>query len=106
MREVLSKGKIRLELLPWVTNTCGFQGAGRRILEEEIDEGATIGTLIRKMASEHPAFRKSIFVPNTEDLSGDISIVLNGRFLDLLDGLETPIKDGDTIILFPVIEGG
>ncbi|MFH1639932.1 MAG: MoaD/ThiS family protein [Chloroflexota bacterium] len=102
----LSKNKVRLEILPWIAGTCGFRGPGRLMLEEQIEEGATIGILLRKIAGEHQSFKDVIFDASGRRLSGFVSIVLNDRFVDLLDGLDTPVKDGDTIVLFPVIEGG
>ena len=106
MPEVLVKGKIRLELVPWVSETCGSREPGRLILDESIEEGATIGTLLRKIASEHPAFRQAVLDPSGERLSSDVSVVLNGRLLDLLGGMNTPLRDGDTVLLLPFIDGG
>jgi molybdopterin synthase sulfur carrier subunit len=100
------KGKIRLELLPWVSETCGYKKPGRLILEEEVEEGATTGALLRKLAAEHPALTEAIFDPSGERLSGRISIVLNGRLLNLLNGLDTSVRDGDIVTLLPFIDGG
>jgi len=33
-------------------------------------------------------------------------ILLNGVEINNLDGLETPVRDGDTLILLPVAHGG
>jgi molybdopterin synthase sulfur carrier subunit len=103
---VPGKGKIRLELLPWVSETCGFKRPGRLILEEEVEEGATTGALLRNLAAEHPALAEAIFDPSGERFSGSIGIVLNGRLLGLHEGLETAVRDGDTVTLFPFIDGG
>ena len=103
---VPSKGKIRLELSSWVSETCGFKRPGRLVLEEEVEEGATTGALIRRLATEHSALGEAIFDSSGEDLSGRIGIVLNGRLLGLHDGLVTAVRDGDTVTLFPFIDGG
>jgi hypothetical protein len=58
MPEVLSKTKIRLELVPWVADTCGYKGPGHLILEEQVEGGATIGILLRKIAAEHKALKR------------------------------------------------
>ena len=101
-----SKGKIRLELLPWVSETYGSEKPGRLVLKEEVQEGATAGTVLRKLAAKHPALAEAVFYPGGERLRGNIGIVLNGRLLDLLDGLETIVRDGDTVTLFPFVDGG
>ena len=99
-------GRIRLEILPWVSDVLDGQGAGHLVLEETIEEGATIGDLIRKLASEHQAFGDIIFDTKTDKLSGYVMIVLNDRIVEALKGLDTNIKDGDIIRLLPVIAGG
>ncbi len=99
-------GRIRLEILPWVSDVFGGQGSGRLVLEENIKEGATIGDLVRKLASEHQAFSDVVFDTKTDKLSGYVMIVLNDRMVEALKGLETKIKDGDIIKLLPVISGG
>jgi molybdopterin converting factor small subunit len=36
----------------------------------------------------------------------DLLILLNGRNLRTLDGLETPLRDDDTVVLLPPVIGG
>jgi MoaD family protein len=35
-----------------------------------------------------------------------LRILVNGREYQLLDGMETPLKDKDSVVLLPPIEGG
>ncbi|MFC2020480.1 MoaD/ThiS family protein [Chloroflexota bacterium] len=99
-------GRIRLEIQPWVSDTLDNQALGNLILEETIEEGATIGDLIRKLGSDNQAFSDVMFDTETDKLSGQVMIVLNDRIVEALKGLETSIKDGDIIKLLPVIAGG
>lgn len=99
-------GRIRLEILPWVSDFFSGQGSGRIILEKNIENGATIGSLVKKLASEHQAFGEAIFDTKADKLSGYVMIVINDRMVEALDGLDTHIKDGDIIRFLPVIAGG
>lgn len=99
-------GRVSLEILPWVSDVLDGQETGPLVLEETIEEGATIGDLIRKLASEHQAFGDIIFDAETDRLSGQVMIVLNDRIVEALKGMDTDIKDGDIIRLLPVIAGG
>ncbi|MFC2004698.1 MoaD/ThiS family protein [Chloroflexota bacterium] len=99
-------GRIQLEILPWISDVLDGQGAGRLVLEKTIEEGATIGDVIRKLAREHQAFSDTIFDTKTDKLSSHVMIVLNDRVMEALKGLDTNIKDGDIIKLLPVIAGG
>lgn len=98
--------RVRLEILPWISDTLGSQRGGRLVMEETVEEGSTIGDLMRKLGNEHQAFGKVVFDPETSKLSGYVAIALNDLFLEALTGMDTRIKDGDIIRLFPVIAGG
>jgi molybdopterin converting factor small subunit len=41
-----------------------------------------------------------------QDLSGRISIALNNRLLGQRRDLDTVLRDGDVLMLFPAFEGG
>jgi len=99
-------GRIRLEIQPWISDVLDNQAVGNLILEETIEEGATIGDLMRKLGSQNQAFGDVMFDTETDKLSGNVMIVLNDRIVEGLKGLETNIKDGDIIKLLPVIAGG
>jgi molybdopterin synthase sulfur carrier subunit len=40
------------------------------------------------------------------DLKSGIKIIINGRDIDYLNGLDTQIKDGDVIVIIPPVAGG
>ncbi|MEK7353445.1 MAG: MoaD/ThiS family protein [Chloroflexota bacterium] len=98
--------RIRLEIQPWISNVLDNQAVGSLILDETIEEGATIGDLMRKLGSENQAFGDVMFDNDADKLSGNVIIVLNDRIVEALKGLETNMKDGDIVKLLPVIAGG
>ncbi len=104
--EVVSMVRVRLEVLPGLIDACGGKGVGPIVFDKETEEGATVGDVIRKLAAEHQAFGDIILDTKTDKPSGHVAIVLNDRLLEALKGLDTNIKDGDIIRLFPVIAGG
>jgi molybdopterin converting factor small subunit len=73
---------------------------------KEIVEGSTVGDVIRKLATEHQAFADIILDTKTNKLRGGVVVVLNDLLLGVLKELDTKIKDGDIIRLFPLIGGG
>ncbi|MFC1988913.1 MoaD/ThiS family protein [Chloroflexota bacterium] len=99
-------GRIRLEIQPWVSDVFSNHEAGNIILEETVDEGTTIGDLMRKLSSENQAFSDVIFDTENDKLSGQVMIVLNNRIVEAMKGMDTKINDGDIIALLPVIAGG
>ncbi|MFC1957272.1 MoaD/ThiS family protein [Chloroflexota bacterium] len=99
-------GRVSLEILPWISDTFSGSKSGHLVIEEYIEEDATVGNLIRKLAEEHQAFGDIVFDTRTAKLSGHVVITLNDRLVETMAGLDTRIQDGDTIRLFPVIAGG
>ena len=99
-------GRVSLEILPWISDTINGRKSEHLVLEEHIEEGATIGNLMRKLAEEHQAFGDVMFDTGTDKLNGYVMIVLNDRIVETIAGLDTKIQDGDTIRLFPLIAGG
>ena len=99
-------GRIRLEILPGISDAFGGQGSGHLLMQKNIEEGDTMGDLIRKLASEHKTFGDIIFDSKTNKISGFVAIVLNDRFIETQEGLDTKITDGDIVKLLRVIAGG
>ena len=99
-------GKIRLEIRPWLSTLLNPEETGILILEEEMTEDVTLGGLLRRLAAKHKDFGDVFFDPNTLQPSSSVAIVVNDLLLQSLKGLDTNLKDGDTITLLPFLDGG
>jgi len=49
--------------------------------------------------------RQKLFVPGSED-PGDVIIMVNGRHISHIGGLDAVLCDEDTVHIFPVVAGG
>ncbi len=98
-------GKVHLEIMPWLSQALGAQDS-RLASEEEIEEGETVGDLLARIAVRYQGFGELVLDTETGRLTGHVSLTFNGRLLELLDGLQTKMNDGDTIILVPAFAGG
>jgi molybdopterin synthase sulfur carrier subunit len=77
------------------------------ITEIEISDGTLRGLfdVLPKLLGEE--FTDLIYDSNTETVRRDIRVLLNGRHIvHLPKGLETELKAGDEVALFPPIAGG
>ncbi|MDD5081795.1 MAG: MoaD/ThiS family protein [Dehalococcoidales bacterium] len=99
-------GKVQLVIRPWLSSTLRSATPGPLLLEEEITGDTTIGRLLKGLASGNKAFAEAVFDSQGENLSGRVSVLLNGRLLGFQADLSRRIKDGDCITLLPTIEGG
>ncbi len=71
----------------------------------DLDEGATVGTLTSKIARESGQRRRG-YLGNYRIIGGDLAIIVNGRNIDLLEGLDTPLSDGAEVVFMPPAAGG
>ena len=53
-----------------------------------------------------PKFREEFFSPDGQRLGEKVIVMVNGRRVDFLQGLDTPLKETDTVLVFPVVAGG
>lgn len=71
----------------------------------DIDSVATVGDAIKKLVELYPAIGDYIFADNGE-LKRFINVFVGEENIKGLDGLNTVLKDGDSISLIPAIAGG
>jgi molybdopterin synthase sulfur carrier subunit len=79
-------------------------GAGELALDCKGD--ISIRELMNEITKERPALKRSLIDQQLEDPRPNALILVNGREISVLNGLETKLKDGDEIVLVPVVHGG
>ena len=91
--------------------TVKFIGAlrhtsGRTQLTVDYNEGMALKDLLTKIGQEFPELGKPFGDPQTGDSASNPLILVNGREISVLNGLETKLSDGNEIVFVPVIHGG
>jgi len=68
-------------------------------------DGSTVGDVLQSLVGVHPDTRTQLF---SEDgnLNRYVNVYLNDEDVRVLDGLETAIDDGDTVVILPAMAGG
>ena len=68
-------------------------------------QASTAGDALRELTTEHAELRKHLF--NEQDkLRNFINVYVGDEDIRHLDGPETQVKDGETIMIVPSIAGG
>jgi sulfur-carrier protein len=66
--------------------------------------GATLDELLNNLDKEHSGLRERLV--DSEKLRRFVNVYLNDEDVRFLGGLETPVKDGDTVTVLPAVAGG
>ena len=73
---------------------------------KEVDaDGDNVGDVLRSLADQHPATQSQIFADGGE-LNRYVNVYLNDEDVRVLDGLDTPVGDGDVLVILPAMAGG
>jgi len=74
--------------------------------DKEVDaSGASVGEVLRSLAESHPQTHAQLFSGEGE-LNRYVNVYLNDEDVRVLDGLDTPVADGDTLVILPAMAGG
>ena len=77
--------------------------------QEEItlNENANLSQLLDKIAEMYgKQFTQEVYDPNKKEMKSTFVAMINGVLMDQLKGTNTPLKDGDSIILMSLMTGG
>jgi molybdopterin converting factor small subunit len=74
--------------------------------EREISaEGENVGEILRAVVEDHPSTQAQLFGADG-DLNRYVNVYLNDEDVRVLDGLDTSVGAGDTLVILPAMAGG
>ena len=68
-------------------------------------EGGTVGDVLKALDTRHPGLGERIFDPEGR-LRRFVNVFLAEEDIRFLDGLATPVADGQTLSVVPAVAGG
>lgn len=74
-------------------------------LDLNIEEGAKVSDLLDALLPRSHDLQDLIF-ESSGDVKEDVNVLVNGRHIESLEGVETRLIDGDEVALFPAVVGG
>ncbi len=84
---------------------ASLREVAERQTEIHVEEGAAVGDLLETLCRRYPGLAEKIFaapgVPKKY-----VNVLVNGRSIQFLRGLDTALHDGDLVALFPPAGGG
>ena len=67
--------------------------------------GGTVGEALEALYAEHGELRGRI-ADDGGELRRFVNVYLGGEDIRFLDGLDTPVRDGDEVTILPAVAGG
>lgn len=68
-------------------------------------DGSNVGEVLRALATAHPATESQLFSEDGE-LNRYVNVYVNDEDVRVLDGLDTAVGEGDTLVILPAMAGG
>jgi MoaD family protein len=67
--------------------------------------GTTVGEALTALVEAHPETKRQLFADDG-DLNRYVNVYVNDEDVRVLDGLDTALDDGDTVVILPAMAGG
>jgi molybdopterin converting factor small subunit len=68
-------------------------------------DGSSVGEVLHALAEAHPETRSQLFGEDG-DLNRYVNVYLNDEDVRVLDGLQTPVAERDSLVILPAMAGG
>lgn len=78
--------------------------AGANEVELEVSD---VRQIVNKLADMFPSLEGEMF-PSADrgELRSRVKVMVNGRNIEFMDGLDTKVAEGDRVAVFPPVAGG
>jgi sulfur-carrier protein len=74
--------------------------------EREVSaDGGSVGEVLRSLAEQHPETERQLFGDDAA-LNRYVNVYLNDEDVRVLQGLDTPVEENDTLVILPAMAGG
>jgi molybdopterin synthase sulfur carrier subunit len=67
--------------------------------------GATVAVVLAALGEAHPGVGQRV-LDDRGDLRRHVNVFVNGESIRYLDGIDTPVGDGDEVWILPAVSGG
>ena len=80
---------------------------GQRLTEIDLPDGSTVEDLLTYMREKWgDKLSTHLFDPDSGAVLPYVRIMVNGQTIQFLEGMETPLKEGDEVLILPPVSGG
>jgi molybdopterin synthase sulfur carrier subunit len=77
---------------------------GQKTIHREYEDGSTVGHILLALEAEFPGMEGDLVEDGA--IRDQLSVLKNGRDVYHMQGMDTPMEDGDRLSVFPPVAGG
>ncbi|MCW4006125.1 MAG: MoaD/ThiS family protein [Candidatus Bathyarchaeota archaeon] len=75
--------------------------------EFEVEEGTLLGSVLDRVADKYgKPFTQEVYEQGQKEMKSTFVAMVNGLLMNQLNGVDTQLKNGDTITLMSLMTGG
>jgi len=80
---------------------------GKREVKIDIPDNSSLSKFISEIIRRWGiSITDMLFEPGSKKLNSHLRLMVNGQDIAFLDGMDTKLKDGDEVMIFPPVSGG
>ena len=98
--------QVNLKLHCWLSQDVNADANAYEENLVRISEGETLLAMIRRLSGKSEFFKKEIFNEKTQMVREELIVLLNDRLVNIYESTEAILKDGDVVVILPIIYGG
>jgi molybdopterin synthase sulfur carrier subunit len=87
-----------------IRSFAGFRHILGKENEVDLAEGASIEDLLDALCAAHGELKPQVF--GESGIRDDVNVIVDGKNIAALQGMQTKLAEGDVVALFPAAIGG
>ena|SRR5690348_436936 len=95
-----------VEVTAWVTRLVGGDGTGRKLFDEPLRDGDTVGDVLRRVSTRFPELDAALWRNARRELGEHIEVLVDDAALGVSHDLDSLLKGGEQITLLGQFMGG
>lgn len=94
----------QMTIVRFVGSLRGAAGRSRATLK--LEKTMPLRQAVQKLCEQIPKLNQAFAQTETRHLNSNMLILVNGKEISALEGLNTHLKDEDEIVFIPIVHGG